>query len=172
MRAKHGPPFQRRETGLCLHALPKQPFNSFCANSSTSGPPAHSNSFYFFAKRKSRIESDMTKTVVVIWIAIGVWYGPLISSLCFFIVKLPIQHIFRYPFLPVHGWSELGLQENKNIFWRLWTCFYECPLWLLVIAWFCILHYPEFLLKWFDLFQRSFCPCGGANLQTSFTAMV
>jgi hypothetical protein len=70
MRAKHGPPFQRRETDLCLHALPEYLFNFlFFANSFDFGPPAHSNSM---AKRKSRIEPDVAKTVVVIWIAIGV----------------------------------------------------------------------------------------------------
>ena len=73
MRAKHGPPFQRRETDLCLYML--CPFNYFFANSFNSRPPAagpaHSNSFYSEWRSKSRIESDVAKTVVVIWIAIG-----------------------------------------------------------------------------------------------------
>ena len=121
---------------------------------------------------KSRIESDVATTVVVIWIAIGFWYGPLINSLCFFIVKLPIQHIFSKSF-PSSSWLvSKSVQENKNLFWRLWKCFCGCPLWLLVMAWTCRLQSPEFLLKWFDVFHRSFWPCGGANFQRSFTAMV
>ena len=62
----------------------------------------------------------------------------------------------------------VGLQENKNPCWSLGDsvkCFNECPLSSLHEFAYCI-------LKWFDFFQRSFCPCGGANFQSSFTAMV
>ncbi len=140
MRVKQGLPFQRRETDLCLHALPD---NFFCVP--TVLTPAHRPTqilLFRMAKCKSRIESDVAKIVVVIWIAIGVWHGPLIGSLCFFIVKLPIQHIdiLSFQFM-------VDLQENENPFWRLWTNFYKCPLSLVVIAWICILHSPKFLLK-------------------------
>jgi hypothetical protein len=32
-------------------------------------------------------------------------WSPAQFALLFSIVKLPIQHMFLYPFLPVHGWS-------------------------------------------------------------------
>ena len=70
MRAKHGPPFQRWETYLCLCML--CPFNYFFCEQSTGGRAGPLKFFLFrMAKSKSRIESDVAKTVVVIWIAIG-----------------------------------------------------------------------------------------------------
>ncbi len=96
------------QTFVCM-LCPNSSSICFCANGFNSGSPAHANSFYLeWWRSKSRIESDVAKTFIVIWIAIGVWHGPLIGSLCVFIAKLPVQHIFLYPFLSflaVHGWS-------------------------------------------------------------------